>query len=398
MAFSTRIIEFLGQPIRFRPGSFTNVDQTASTPAAERVSRNNNVGFMRFFLAMTVVIGHLGEFASQKSGTGIHPFQFYFPAVPGFIALSGYLITQSMERSRGYGHFLWKRLLRVLPAFVLSIAFALTFNEHSLRMLGPTLLHWATFGIKGNSVNGAFWSLSVEEALYALLALWFFFGVYANKKFAVLFFIALSLTAVPLNRFIMSPTHYQLLAHTQFRGVDQDLPYLTWRALDPLYFFVAGSLFYVARAKLAWAPGVALVAGIMLLGNRVFPNSFFTFVDAQPWVYYIIAWIILSLALYAPPVMAWWEKRLGDASYGIYVYHLPILYFLAKQGFAGWWLIAGTIAGTSAMAFASWHLIEKRALAFKDRLWFRKKRPAEPVNEPGSGPLQPSPAVSGERA
>jgi len=59
--------------------------------------------------------------------------------------------------------------------------------------------------------------------------------------------------------------------------------------------------------------------------------------------------------------------RRNDISYGVYLYHLPILNMLLAVGISGWQGLSLTIACTVPVAIASWLLIEKPAL--KARRW-----------------------------
>ena len=63
--------------------------------------------------------------------------------------------------------------------------------------------------------------------------------------------------------------------------------------------------------------------------------------------------------------------RWGDPSYGIYLYAFPIqqtviLYTWPELGFAATMALALTI--TTALAYASWHGLESKALEFKPRM------------------------------
>ena len=57
--------------------------------------------------------------------------------------------------------------------------------------------------------------------------------------------------------------------------------------------------------------------------------------------------------------------RRNDISYGVYIFHMPIvnlLIYLEIKGFAGFWV---AFIGTVVFATLSWFLVEKPALRLK---------------------------------
>ena len=72
-------------------------------------------------------------------------------------------------------------------------------------------------------------------------------------------------------------------------------------------------------------------------------------------------------------------KRFGDVSYGMYLYGWPVQQtFVALAGGVGaisWHaLFAVSTLAAGVMGYASWHLLEKRALQWKSRLAGRRGR------------------------
>jgi len=66
-------------------------------------------------------------------------------------------------------------------------------------------------------------------------------------------------------------------------------------------------------------------------------------------------------------------NRLGDYSYGIYIYAFPIQQALLASipGLGPWQLFGGAFALTLVAAVLSWHFVEQRALALKGSRWVR---------------------------
>ena len=122
------------------------------------IQRKTLPDLLRLFLALEVVAIHCLEF---------YRYRFYvpIPPVPAFVCLSGLLIPGSFTQSRGWTHFAWKRLLRVIPALAASfILVALLFGPGTLI---PTFLFYISTGfVLLASKNPPLWSLALEEILY----------------------------------------------------------------------------------------------------------------------------------------------------------------------------------------------------------------------------------------
>jgi len=86
--------------------------------------RTNTFGFIRLVLASLVIVDH----AFPLSGNGADPFWGYTHgqeslggfAVAGFFVVSGFLISRS-AMSVDFLGFLWRRILRIFPAFWLVL-------------------------------------------------------------------------------------------------------------------------------------------------------------------------------------------------------------------------------------------------------------------------------------
>ena len=78
---------------------------------------------------------------------------------------------------------------------------------------------------------------------------------------------------------------------------------------------------------------------------------------------YLALWLALTPRL--PPIGA---ARFGDLSYGLYIYGWPVEEGTIRLlgGSASWWQVfALALPATAALAFLSWHLVERPALQLK---------------------------------
>jgi len=190
------------------------------------------------------------------------------------------------------------------------------------------------------AVNGSLWTLPVELRLYIAVAIAGMAGLLARTDRcagALLALVAL---------FAWKPEWLPLEPHTA-----------SVRNLALL--FGLGSLAYVARDR------VPLSLAAFLIGVAI--------VVANPWGWGRGLWFTLTIA-YGTLVLAYhpriqWRayNRVGDYSYGLYVYAFPVQQTIVAQvpGLAPMELFAISSAVTLALAAISWHALERPALAFK---------------------------------
>lgn len=312
--------------------------------AAMPIPPDNNLDFIRTVLALGVLSFH----TLQAAGIS-YP---QLPWVPAFISLSGYLITDSMFRSAGFGHFAWKRLLRIGPAFILSLGLVAVLGGS----VQGALTDWIFMGLRAGGGNGPLWSLSLEEALYVALAACFALGMYRTRRRALWGLCLMYLSAIAALPFIP----------------DAAMPIMSV-ALS----FASGSLLYILRNLIPWSRvgAVACLAVVLWLRNGP--------ISAEPGRYAVligppIAYLLLTLALHVKPVFAKYKSRIGDPSLGIYVYHCPVLLWLFDQGIRGVWLFPCTLVLAVLLALMSWHAVEKRALGWRD--WIEEGGAADAPN------------------
>jgi len=157
------------------------------------MKRNNCFDFLRFIFAFNVVLGHLTVIALFPD---LQKFQHFFNtylSVTGFFVISGFLITQSYDRSTLKSYFI-KRAKRLLPAYlfvIISCAFGLVCistlsaidyyksadwweylgaNICFLNFLHPSLPGvFDSPYINDTSVNPALWTLKIEIGFYLVI-------------------------------------------------------------------------------------------------------------------------------------------------------------------------------------------------------------------------------------
>lgn len=140
------------------------------------------------------------------------------------------------------------------------------------------------------------------------------------------------------------------------------------RVLRLSFMFLIGAVLYlyahtipVSRLLTVLAVGV-VVAGVLFFDDyRVLAGPAF-------------GYILMALAVSRVKL---WEPK-TDISYGLYVYHWPLLQIFVILGVAEigmWAFIPAGMAAAAVVALVSWHLVEKPAMSFKNAGWVTWKPP-----------------------
>lgn len=332
-------------------------------PNFNSIDKNNFDG-VRILLALIVVFAHI--FALTKA-PNIWWFDNIFDsnfAVKGFFSISGFLITKSYINSRSLKEYFEKRMRRIYPAYLASIFLCLFIglittrlteleflqsnqtlkyifaNITFLNFIQPTLP--AVF--EGNNVqvmNGSLWTIKIEVALYGILpVIIYIFQRYGSSK-GSLFVFALSVTWVYFFVFLYTGAKGEEIAR-QFPG--------------QLSFFTLGMLYAINKKILYNVKYIALVGLVLIF----FTNDPLWRVVIDPVAY---SSIVIYLSTDACKNLGF--GRHGDISYGIYLYHFPIIQLLIYYRVFEFNLLFGilvTFISTLIMAIASWNFVEKKVL------------------------------------
>jgi peptidoglycan/LPS O-acetylase OafA/YrhL len=329
------------------------------------VGRDNNFNLIRMLAATAVLVSHaypitLGPKASQPLETLTHGLTLGALAVAVFFGLSGYLITASFVASQSARRFWAARLLRLFPglicALLLTVLVAglwLTISPHYWSAVPGYLLQNLTlFRLRydlpgvfeanpyGDAINGSLWTLGYEFLCYAAVFVLGQLGAFrpgwtrwASCAALLCFFGAAALLKLP--------ARLELLA-------DLGLP------------FFAGSLLYVLRhrVRLSWPLALAAIVATVAL-------------SAQPFFRALIPLALVYLAFCAahlPTGRIRLYNRLGDYSYGMYIYAFPVQQLVTHYGaLSPVTNMAAAFPLTLILAILSWHLVEKPALSLVRR-------------------------------
>lgn len=336
----------------------------------------NNFDFLRLIFALSVVVTHAFPLSATNwtdpLGNWTHDqICLSYIGVRGFFIISGYLIFQSLERSRGLVDYFWKRALRLWPALAVVLGLTVVLGQfvYDAAVAGPYWSNpevWSYFPrnitlyalqpkINGvfstnpweTTINGSLWTISYEFTCYVALAAFFYLRKRLNVS-RILLIVAYVAMFVG-NVFF----YYQISRHSFFINFGQ--------AIELGIFFVAGSILAAFRYENFRHHGWVILGSLVLIVVGVWSGHFlkgFHFVG--------LPLLVMSLGVQGTPFLRDVGKRWGDMSYGIYIYGFPVQQALYYFFDFNWWeLMLVSIPIVMALGWLSWHLIEKRALLLK---------------------------------
>lgn len=313
--------------------------------------RDNNFDLVRLVLALIVVLDHCyGATASRTLEWLPYVFSSQM-AVEGFFVISGFLIFASYERSRSLRDYFSRRARRIVPGYlastVLALVIGLFFNHHLFAEAGTyrfllanlTLMNFLHPSLPGvfvgdryGVVNFALWTIKVEVMFYlAVPVLVWLLRRYGD--WTLLAAVALSIA------------FYEWAGWSKHAVLQHQLP-------GQLSFFCLGAfIHYHQRFFLRHAYKLGGIAVLL-----------FAWYSYSHWYVlrpFAVATLVL-VACVALPVIGL-PHRLGDVSYGTYLYHSPVIQALASVGvFSRPWLgVLVALLLVEALAIPSWHFIEK---------------------------------------
>lgn len=362
--------------------------------------RDNSLGIIRLALASAVILSH----AYPLSGAATEPLARISNkqetlggvAVLGFFAISGYLISKSGSRS-DVVQYLWHRMLRIFPAYWMALLVGAVVvgpitwcvEGHSLfgyaQKAGGSSLAYLTanwkliihqYGIYdifatttpygrsvgGSVLNGSLWTLEYEWMCYMVVGALLVLGVITRARLLVIL-IAAALFALQVI----------FLANPMWLAIH--LPYFADQyRISLLLIFLVGSCFAVYSNSIPLNDYLGVLSALVVLATLL--TAGFALIGF-PALGYFILWLAVRL----PQPL----RRVGahnDYSYGIYVYGFLVEQVLAYFGAYRWGIYfyaLCTLIVTVALAWLSWHAIEKQALKLKGlgpgrggRYWARR--------------------------
>ena len=342
--------------------------------------RDNNFNLVRLLAAGCVLVSH----SWPLSGTPGEPLERFAGFSLGhfgvdiFFVVSGFLVTGSLFARRTLGAFVRARALRIFPAltvnafgtalvigpFVTALPLAAYFTSPltwAYAVLNSTTWPWGVVwslpGVfrglpAGEAVNGALWSLPWELTMYAMLVV---LGALALRTRPWLG--ARGVKVVVLGIALLTT-----LGHGLNEGADLSRAFRVVQGLRLVALFFTGASLQLLRDRVPLSGAAAAVAAAALVAALRWQG--YALVAYPLLLSYVVLWVAI-----VPGGVLRAYNRLGDYSYGFYLWQFPIQQWvvLTHPGITQPLLLLGSLPAALAVAVASWHLVESPALALKDR-------------------------------
>ena len=299
---------------------------------ADRASgRDNNFNLLRIIAAIAVLVSHawlvaLGPYATEPLQTQLGGITLGTLSVMAFFSISGFFITRSFAGRTSLASFLQARCLRLFPALIVVLAVTVLVAgiwltteapglfwreavEYYLRNLTLFFLKYDLPGVftqnpYGPAINGSLWTLNYEVLCYAGVVLCGVMGALIRPNYFVFVLICFAAAYVANSTYTFHSRIYNLMT--------LGLP------------FVIGMSFWVWRKTIPLSAAFAL----LLLVVTFFCRETALF---RPLIVLSLSYTVFVIGYARIPVLAAYN-RVGDYSYGTYVYAFPIQQMLASYG------------------------------------------------------------------
>ncbi len=288
-----------------------------------------------------------------------------------FFVISGFLISASFERSHSIPDFVAKRALRIMPGLICVVLLTACVFGPLLSSLGAesyfrhpefhryflnivfkseNTLPAVFLANPHHEVNGSLWTLKYEVLCYCAIAMLLSLKLTESLNIRILMVLA-----------VAGALAQQLHALERIEHIENGLYRVLLTNVGNMIvlfsYFAVGASIYLGRHRLPLNIGLAIgLAAITLVGSALGVLSLLL-----PFAigYLVIVFGLMKLRFAA-------RVTRGDYSYGLYVWAFPVQQTIIQllPDYASWWVnIALALPVTLMFAAASWHCIERPALA-----------------------------------
>ena len=359
--------------------------QALSDECIQLVNRGNCFGFIRYVLAIDVIVAHFFTVLSPDI-TFWHYNGYRFPEA-GFFVLSGFLVFLSYHLSPNLKVYFEKRARRLVPAYVTVVllcvllgAFITTLSvgeyfgsAHFWKYFfaNITLMNFVEPSLPGvftdspvAAVNGSLWTIKAEVLLYFTVPVIYFLVQRFGR------------TRVLVTLFALIAAGFAGCEYLYITTGNGTINMLAHKVLLPFGYFYAGTAILLYLEKFLRKVWWLLAAAVMLFMLR---STSTVLLELAPFS--------LAVIIGAVGMKCKWLNRLGrhnNITFGMYLYHFPVIQVVGMCGLQHVSLTLSMVvvfAVTITLSLLSWYLLEKPVIEHK-RL-FEPLRRAAVVKEAG---------------
>lgn len=350
-------------------------ESTVRCRLEETGGRTTGFDYLRVLLAVAVVLWHTVAL-SYGGETAIWimsqpPYRAMVAIIlPAFFALSGFLVTGSLDRNRSLLRFAALRGLRIVPALAVEVVL-------SALILGPLLttlplsdylahpavhayfqnivgrIHYVLPGVFGGNpypdiVNGQLWTIPYELECYLVLAAAAALGLVRRRWLFLVLIVAL-----------------QALLVSNALGDGGAIPAVDADAVSGRVLVMA----FLAGVTLHRFGDIVPLRRWLCVGALLLSLTLLSLPLGDAFVAFPIAYATVWLGLQSPRPN--FIVKFGDLSYGVYLYGFAVQQVVASLGAwtHHWYVNAGlTLPIVCGIAWLSWTFVEKPALGLRSHL------------------------------
>lgn len=337
-------------------------------------NKNNNFNLIRMLAALAVLFSH-SFILAQGPENGADPFAKIFGipvsgfAVDAFFIISGLLVTKSLIDRNSLKVFFLARFFRIVPGLIAAVLFSVFIVGLAVTELPvfEYLRHpdtksfiirniWLVDNVIQYSLPGVFTEIPYKYAVNG--SLWTLpWEIYMYSSIFILFLLSKRKINIALG--VSCAVVYFVFIAQKFNLYNIQL--ISSTSLKLMVMFYTGVLFYLARNYIKLNLGVlAVICGVYYVTKD--------YSIAKIMYPTVVSYALLSIAYLIKGKMLAYNK-IGDYSYGTYIYAFPvqqmIVFYFAPDA---WELFFYSSILTVAIAAISWNLIESPAMKLRHKL------------------------------
>lgn len=356
---------------------------------------DNNFNLLRLAAVLSVVYSHylrifdIGTDSFLKL-TNNHTDTSTLGVI-SFFVISGFLVTRSLLLSENRFHFLYNRVLRIFPGHILCLLVSIFLiglfsTQYSLieYMKSPqtyfyflnVFLYSFQYKLPGvfeynphqYAINASIWTLWIEFTLYIIL-----FICYKNRIF--LFYIVLGTLFICSAVFFSHEGKLLFVDQIHFYFGDVFVYFLNISGFCRFaLFFFMGSVFALIDDRFFKNIWIFLLLFITYLYFISMDSNLYRVAE-----YISLPYIVIYFGMKNFISINKILSKVGDLSYGIYLYHYPVGQFVWKLTNEQTSIPKAVIISllvTLMMAYLSWRYVEKPFLKLKKYTSLKGHTPA----------------------